>query len=499
MKHLAIIALVLGTWGPVVAAQARSGETAAAATLPDVETAETDLRAVIADLQSGQADFPRYSDSLANLMGSDIARWRPILRSFGPPGQMRLDAQDQWGYHFIVAHPLGDVEWRLMYERGGDRIANLAWELVHDPATKDALARWHGLAYLPGHIWKSWRLGSNASDTLYVDTCWWAELAVRIECDRVSPNGATKRLVYVLKDKSVVLTGAVGQPMHIDFWYEDGSSITDRPDSGGVNAIERTHYTPSIIATDVFSDSFNGRIVAINDNAGSAHEVLADLNAEYAEVVAAKAREEHARIARKVEELGTFGPDPSLAEYEREDAERSSGQAMAILDAFVGGLAEGVADNAALAATLDRATDPYENAAYYEGGYDDGYDDGYEDGGGNAPSPGDAAATDVGGAGTMATVLMAKGFQVPITPGATSNEMCFARATVGPVTTDAWRREGEARQAAASAEQAFLDACRRLGALTAGSGADEFYVDDRAESSYAALRGNRWMHEVSVD
>ncbi|HET6434261.1 MAG TPA: hypothetical protein VFG18_00900 [Xanthomonadaceae bacterium] len=99
---------------------------------------------------------------------------------------------------------------------------------------------------------------------------------------------------------------------------------------------------------------------------------------------------------------------------------------------------------------------------------------------------------------SMATVVFAKGFMNPITPGATSNEMCFARATVGPVAAGDGR-EGRAKAAAADAEQRFLAACRTLGELSHGNMADEWHVDARAESVYSTWRGNRWMHEVDVD
>jgi hypothetical protein len=97
----------------------------------------------------------------------------------------------------------------------------------------------------------------------------------------------------------------------------------------------------------------------------------------------------------------------------------------------------------------------------------------------------------------MATVVFAKGFMNPITPGATINESCFARVTVGPVAMGDGR-EGRAKAAAADAEQRFLAACRTLGELTRGNGAEEWHVDARAESAYATWRANRWMHEVDV-
>ena len=103
-----------------------------------------------------------------------------------------------------------------------------------------------------------------------------------------------------------------------------------------------------------------------------------------------------------------------------------------------------------------------------------------------------------GSAGTMATVVFAKGFMNPITPGATSNEMCFARVTAGPIAAGDGR-EGRAKAAAADAEQRFLAACRTLGELSHGHMADEWHVDARAESAYATWRANRWMHEVDVD
>jgi hypothetical protein len=121
-----------------------------------------------------------------------------------------------------------------------------------------------------------------------------------------------------------------------------------------------------------------------------------------------------------------------------------------------------------------------------------------------AKGAGDSARDGAGAGGaeasstSSATVVFAKGFQAPITPGATSNEMCFARVQVGPVTTGDGR-PGEAKRAAADAERRFLAACRTLGALTSGDFADEWHVDAKAESAYGAWRANRWMHEVDVD
>jgi uncharacterized protein len=118
---------------------------------------------------------------------------------------------------------------------------------------------------------------------------------------------------------------------------------------------------------------------------------------------------------------------------------------------------------------------------------------------GSAGSGGSAAGAKSDASGSPATVFLWKGFQAPITPGATSNEGCYARVVVGPVTADSSKRLHEAKRAAASAERQFLAACRALGALVPGDFADEWYMDDRADSSYAAMRGNRWMHEVSAD
>ena len=114
-------------------------------------------------------------------------------------------------------------------------------------------------------------------------------------------------------------------------------------------------------------------------------------------------------------------------------------------------------------------------------------------GSGSAAPAGQPAAP-----GAPVTVMLWKGFQVPITPGATSNEGCYAKVQLGPVTTDPVKRPGEAKRAMAAAEQQFLAACRELGALGAGDFADEWYIDERAESTYAAMRGNRWMHEVAA-
>ena len=119
-------------------------------------------------------------------------------------------------------------------------------------------------------------------------------------------------------------------------------------------------------------------------------------------------------------------------------------------------------------------------------------------GGGAVESVGPGPASQSDAPGSAVAVLLWKGFQVPITPGATSNEGCFARVVVGPVTTDASKRPHEAKRAAASAEQQFLAACRTLGALGSGDFADEWYIDEKAESVYARMRANRWMHEVST-
>jgi len=118
--------------------------------------------------------------------------------------------------------------------------------------------------------------------------------------------------------------------------------------------------------------------------------------------------------------------------------------------------------------------------------------------GASTESEGSAPAGQSDAPASPVTILLWKGFQVPITPGATSNEGCFAMVRLGPVTTDPVKRAGQAKAAAASAEQQFLAACRTLGELGSGGFADEWYIDAKAESAYARMRGNRWMHEVSA-
>ena len=489
MKRLMTIAMaaIVASNAPTVSAQANMATATSPAAIPDARTAEADLRGLITGLQAGQVDGDKFEDKLANLIRTDIQRQLPTWRSFGAPGAMRLESQEAGAYTFVVTHPLGDVTWVLAYD--GGRVVNIGWEFLYPDHLKAKLELWHGLAVLPGSVWKRWMLDLPGK-LQSTETCWWVEVAARMECEQVYDEWRTLA-TYELQGDTVVRTSPNTVPGTY-VWHEDGSSTTvhqnlQRPD---VKFVERTYYSPELLTTDSQGDDSTRRWVSIKERyPGQADQVLATLSAEHE---AAKAAQEQARIARVREEIAAEQAAKDAEYYAEIREEPSSGPD--IMGAFMRGLSEGMADNAELVAILYRGNDAYDDAAAYGSGYEDGYDDGYDDGHGGSSAPVGASAAP----GSPVTVFLWKGFQVPITPGATSNEGCFAKVQLGPVTTDPVYRVGEAKRAMASAEQQFLAACRQLGELGAGDFADEWYIDERAESTYATMRGNRWMHEVSA-
>ncbi len=497
MKLLTLVALAAFLAGAahIASAQTSAATPAPLAPLPDARTAEADLRALITGLQAGQVVAgDRLDEKFAASIQADTQRRLPIWRSFGAPGAMRLESQEGRTYTFVVTHPLSDVKWMVSYKPGGDRVFNIGWELLIPEHLRARMALWHGLTFLPGSIWKKWML-DHPAEHQSIQTCWWVELAVRMECEYVTHQGWRNLVTYTLQGDTVVRTAPNTVPGTY-VWHEDGSSTTvhqnlKMPD---VRLVERTYYTPQLLTTDWQDDASTPRWVSIREHSpGQADLVFARLSAEHE---AAKAARQEAEMARRVEELGTFGPDRS---YEQEDAERGTGQGLAILNAFIGGLADGMADNAALANTMYQGMDAYENAASYERGYDDGA--GQADNDYNAAAPAAAPAAAAQPLRFVLTIGMRN------LPGDTHNSTCYSNVITrsGP---PGWGAAGflpsgsaeQALQRVNSLKSRFIDECRRASGreVTSERNFSHVWNMNETEAGRMEAAGPRHAEDVSV-
>lgn len=105
-------------------APALAAPLAPAAPAPDVARSEEALRAVIADLQSGEIDYAAFTDSVADAMRRQEAAVRPLIAGFGALQGVEFVGQENGADLFAVGFENAATQWIIGFD-AGDRIAVL--------------------------------------------------------------------------------------------------------------------------------------------------------------------------------------------------------------------------------------------------------------------------------------------------------------------------------------------------------------------------------------
>lgn len=501
-----------GTWGLLLIislglvtglATSRVSAQTQAAPLPDAATATAIFDRMMQSWLAGEQSRADVTERIAD--------WPPpkVLSRLGPPRSVRFIRVENNDYVFEVEHQNGKANWHLYFAKDAPLVNAFGWGLLPPFPGDVPLANpdaWGPLAGLANRSFFIRKPGSyfgdrqtyfrvtDDGDAMYQMVIGSSGNAVPQEILRLAGNGvivrrrfqrpgATRETFYrgQAMDDQTVRWGMVGQSQD---YYHDWTVVEDLG-KFFLTAFQHGEMTKSQEWTlEAIPHEPEGLSDAIAQMRVQDQDIVPRFNARWAEFLANNSGDQTSPWARALYAGLSAGVEAARESEARSRAELDATLARAWVQA----------DPAEMESTDGTGTAP--NPAG-RGHAAEGRDANGSSAGGTGQGARGLAAGEAGSV-APATVLLAKGFQVPITPGATSNEMCFALVSVGAVTTGDGR-PGEARRAAAGAEQRFLAACRALGQVSSGDFADEWYVDEKAESAYARLRTNRWMHEVDVD